>query len=151
MSSAFDAVPLDRAAELLLIWLLFLAAVRASFHFYNRVEGKSRLFLYPLLQLSRLGGYALFANTNFVGAALVAALVISRWIPYIIYRAAGVRWYEYNKVLLTGIFLVIVVLSLPANVSGAGLVHLLVVLAWLGCRSSRQAVTAVRNTTFVSR
>jgi phosphoserine phosphatase len=151
MPAAFDAVSLSRAAELLLIWLLFLAAVRASFHFYNRVEGKSRLFLYPLLQLARLGGYALIASTNFVGSALVAALVISRWIPYIIYRASGVRWYEYNKVLLACIFLVIVMLSLPANIDGAGLLHLLVVLAWLGCRSSRQVMAAVRNTTFVAR
>lgn len=74
------------------LWLWFLVAVRLSFWAYNQFNEEARIWIYPLLQVQKLFGFTLLVGTNAIGAILLMALIISRWLHYAIYRCGGDRW-----------------------------------------------------------
>lgn len=74
-----------------IVWLAYLGAIRATFWVYNQANETSRIWIYPFLQVQRLFGFALLAGTSAVGAMLLMAFVISRWIQYCVYRCGGDR------------------------------------------------------------
>ncbi len=74
------------------LWFGLLLLVRGSFWIYNRVDKKTRVWLYPVLQLYKCFGFLVVTVTNIVGVMFFVAQVVSRWIPYIIYRYANADW-----------------------------------------------------------
>ncbi|MEO0647304.1 MAG: hypothetical protein AAFZ17_14295 [Cyanobacteria bacterium J06650_10] len=72
-------------------WGAFLAIIRLTFWLYNRVNETTRVWVYPLLHVQQLFGFALLAGTNPVGILLLLSLTFSRWIKYCIYRCGGDR------------------------------------------------------------
>ena len=72
-------------------WFAFLAVVRVTFGFYNRVNEATRVWIYPLLQIQQLFGFSLLGSTNAIGSLLLLSLTFSRWIQYCVYRCGGDR------------------------------------------------------------
>lgn len=99
----------------LCLWLPFLGAVYLLFRLYNRTDEKLRIFIYPALQIVRLSGLALLLPLSLVGKAIIAAFVVGRSVPYIVYRASGVRWGDYNRLLVLLFFLVDILLLVSAR------------------------------------
>lgn len=95
LSVATEAVLSEGAALIIFniaVWLMFLVAVRLTFWIYNQFNEEARIWIYPILQIQKLFGFTLLLGTNAVGAVLLLALVISRWLHYAIYRCGGDRW-----------------------------------------------------------
>lgn len=138
-----------RVAKLSSIWMAFLAVGRAVFAFYNRLEGEIRVFIYPLLQIFRVGGYGLILTTGFVGAALISSLILSRWIPYVIYRAANVRWYATNKVLLVTLFAVLLFIGFLAGNDETHMMQAIVISGWLSLKAARELIRTIKTARFI--
>ncbi|MEM9682828.1 MAG: hypothetical protein AAF942_06165, partial [Pseudomonadota bacterium] len=74
-------------------WIALLAFTRALFAVFNRINEKSRTIFYLPLQLCKgaLAVIVLGLPVHLAGLALLVALPIARWIPYLIYRHTGDR------------------------------------------------------------
>ena len=74
------------------LWALTLISTYAVFTFYNRVDKKSRVWLYPLLQLARSAAFIVIVPIEPAGVAALGAHVLSRWGPYQTYRLTSSEW-----------------------------------------------------------
>ncbi|WP_292702549.1 MULTISPECIES: haloacid dehalogenase-like hydrolase [unclassified Nostoc] len=74
------------------LWIGLLLIVRVTFYAYNLVDKKTRIWLYFILQFYKCFGFLVVTKTNIIGAILFIAQVISRWIPYSIYRFNKSEW-----------------------------------------------------------
>ncbi len=73
-------------------WVAVLAATVVVFVLYNRFDKQTRVLLYPLLQLLRLGAFlAVVPTTAIADLALIIAVLI-RWVAYYIYRTRDTTW-----------------------------------------------------------
>ena len=70
-------------------WGGWLLSLRILYRLYNYSEFGIRQFIFPLLQIARLGGPVLFLTTNFLGLFLITSQMASRWLGYLIYRGGG--------------------------------------------------------------
>lgn len=70
----------------LVSWLELLVLVRVIFWAFNHVNKLTRIWLYPLLQAAKYFGFLCITTTNSIGAMLFVSQVISRSLPYLIYR-----------------------------------------------------------------
>lgn len=94
-------------------WVVFLCFVRGLFFLYNHFDEKSRSLLFLLLQIVKYIGFLIWLPINFMGALICLAQVISRYIPYIVYRYGQTRWQTPDKLYRTIIFLVLAGFVLP--------------------------------------
>lgn len=97
-------------------WVSLLIFVRVIFWIYNHIDKKTRIWLYPVLQACRCFGFLTVTGSNIVGTMIFAAHVISRWIPYMIYRYAKVDGWPKNiaqlfRVLIFGLLVTAVALG----------------------------------------
>ena len=69
------------------LWIAILILTFACFFYYNRFDKKTRVWMYPLLQLSRSAAFTIIVPTEPAAVAALGAHVISRWVPYQLYRA----------------------------------------------------------------
>ncbi|NER25275.1 MAG: haloacid dehalogenase-like hydrolase [Symploca sp. SIO1C2] len=75
----------------LLRWLSLLIFVRSCLWIYNRIDIKTRVWVFPLLQITKNFGFLVIATTNIIGAILFCSTTLARWFPYLIYRNGGDR------------------------------------------------------------
>jgi hypothetical protein len=120
LSATFGNIPVPTPAVLPWIWALFAAAAgigilyfraidfvvhvaswvavliftHVCFKFYNRLDKMTRVWIYPLLQFARCAAFAAVVPIELVGAAALGAHVLSRWMPYQIYRHISTGWPE---------------------------------------------------------
>ena len=73
-------------------WAAALLATSAWFAFYNRSDKSSRVWMYAGLQFARTAIFAIIVPILPIGAMALAAHMITRWIPYYIYRLTGRSW-----------------------------------------------------------
>jgi phosphoserine phosphatase len=75
-------------------WITLLVGSRLLFALFNRVTPQARVLLFPLLQAVKGIGiaWAVMLPIGHFGAALLLGQMVSRWIPYAIYRMNGPRW-----------------------------------------------------------
>jgi hypothetical protein len=76
-------------------WVVVLILTYACFVFYNRLDKMSRVWLYPLLQFARSAAFVVIVPIEPAGVAALGAHMLSRWVPYQIYRSSRVtpaRW-----------------------------------------------------------
>ena len=73
----------------LLYWLAFLVVLRFSFHIYNHINKRSRVWFYLLLQTCRYCGFLVLFTTNTIGLVLLVSKVLTRSIQYVLYRYIG--------------------------------------------------------------
>lgn len=78
----------------LLGWLGVLVATHGWFRLYNRVDKRTRVWLFPGLQFARTASFTVLVPVSPIGALALGAHVIARWVPYYQYRAAGSHWPE---------------------------------------------------------
>lgn len=67
-------------------WVALLILTYACFVFYNRSDKMTRVWLYPLLQFARGAAFMVIVPIEPVGVAAIGAHVLSRWMPYQVYR-----------------------------------------------------------------
>jgi hypothetical protein len=102
------------------VWIAYLCGVRFIYWTYNRVDPISRVYMYPLLQLTKSLGFVVLLPISQIGPALCATLVLTRWIPYIFYRYGRYGFEEMPQALFQLAifnFLLIVVAFATAGVS----------------------------------
>jgi hypothetical protein len=76
-------------------WVAVLISTYACFVFYNRLDKMTRVWLYPLLQFARSGAFLVIVPIEPAGIAALGAHVLSRWVPYLLYRLSSARcWPE---------------------------------------------------------
>jgi hypothetical protein len=76
-------------------WLAVLISTYACFVFYNQLDKMTRVWLYPLLQFARSAAFVVIVPIEPAGIAALGAHMLSRWVPYQIYRSSRVtpaRW-----------------------------------------------------------
>lgn len=130
-------------------WMAFLLLGRMFFKFYNHVTEDSRAILYPVLQLVRLGGYGLVAATGVVGAMLLAAFVIGRWMPYFVYRVTGQRRFKQYRLLVLSVFVVMMPFGLAVAPQGFLTWQFAVIAGWLLLRSHKEGRQFIRSIGFL--
>ena len=100
----------------LLKWFGWLVGLRLLYRTYNYSCFSVRQFIFPLLQVARLGGPILFFTTNFLGVSLIASQMASRWLGYLIYRGGGDERSVQKRIVRHVIFVVLVIgLSITQN------------------------------------
>lgn len=75
-------------------WLAVLLATLGWFRLYNRYDKRTRVWLFPGLQLARSAAFAVLVPVAAVGALALAAHVLAKWLPYYVYRFGGRAWPE---------------------------------------------------------
>lgn len=133
-------------------WLALLLATRGMFATFNRIDEISRVLLYLPLQATKGLGIvlALALPVTVAGVALLLALPIARWIPYVIYRHAGIRWQTPDR--LHRLILVVVALAalLPVVARDAlSPLGIALVLAWCTLQARHQLLAAWRRATWL--
>ncbi|WP_265273847.1 hypothetical protein [Nostoc sp. KVJ3] len=92
-----------------------------SFFIYNYIDKHTRTWLYFVLQAYKYFGFLVVTKTNVIGSMLFVAQVISRWIPYFVYRCTKSEWLKElpNEMLRTLVFgfLIIAIALGTQNVS----------------------------------
>jgi hypothetical protein len=73
-------------------WVAVLISMYGCFLFYNRLDKKTRVWLYPLLQFARGAAFTVIVPIEPAGVAALGAHVLSRWGPYQIYRQTSAGW-----------------------------------------------------------
>lgn len=124
---------------ILVIWAALLGALRGVYHVYNRIDKRSRVYLYLPLQLFKYGFGAVFFAPPATGVAMIAAQVMRQWIPYIVYRYGNVlRKSNPARVWRLVVFLALWLLLLPGNASWGFVLHGALALAWYLLRAAGQ-------------
>jgi hypothetical protein len=77
-----------------LAWPCVLIATYGLFRLYNRLDKSTRVWLYFGLQFARSAAFAAVVPIAPVATAAIGAHVISRWVPYHVYRSTRRPWPE---------------------------------------------------------
>jgi haloacid dehalogenase-like hydrolase len=118
-------------------WVSYLCAARSLYRVYNRLLPARRSFPYALLQLTRSAGYGVLLSTDATGAAVLGALVLARWIPYLVYRDLGVHPQGSHRLTMLLAFVVLGLLQTVTDPTGMLTVQALVALTYLTARAHR--------------
>lgn len=84
-------------------WLGVLVGTYAIFKLYNRLDKATRIWLFALLQLARSAALLVLVHVPVAGAIGLAALALSRWVPYYMYRLGG-QWPELHPGMMRLLF-----------------------------------------------
>jgi hypothetical protein len=99
-------------------WVAVLISMYGCFVFYNRLDKMTRVWLYPLLQFARGAAFTVVVPIEPAGVAALGAHVLSRWVPYQIYRLTSAGWPNARPELVRLISFVLLMLLM--NVSSLG-------------------------------
>lgn len=73
-------------------WAAVLVATYGVFTLYNRIDKQTRVLLFPLLQLLRVGAFLALVPTTAIADMALIVQVIMRWVNYFLYRTRDGRW-----------------------------------------------------------
>lgn len=73
-------------------WMAVLILTYACFLYYNRLDKMTRMWLYSLLQFARSAAFAFIVPITPAGVAALGAHMLSRWVPYQVYRVTSRHW-----------------------------------------------------------
>jgi len=79
-------------------WFILLLFSRLIFFIYNYANKLTRVWLYPMLQISRYIGYFVLMKINIVGVGIILGNVLARCNAYAIYRHTGGNMDVWSKV-----------------------------------------------------
>ena len=71
------------------LWAVVLSATYLTFLVYNRVDKKTRIYVFPLLQLARAGAFAVLVPIAVIADVAIVIHVFVRWVNYYVYRVGG--------------------------------------------------------------
>jgi phosphoserine phosphatase len=78
----------------LIAWAALLVSMYMLFRMYNRYDKDTRIWLYAPLQLARVAAVVVVAPITAIGAAALGAHLVSRWVPYLLYRQMRGQWLD---------------------------------------------------------
>lgn len=95
----------------ILIWSLALFALRLLYWVYNYIDEKTRVWLYPVLQIFKFAVFMMFAPASYLVVAYFSAQVFARWIPYLIYRNSNLAKFpsfpiQFSRLLILSFLLI---------------------------------------------
>ncbi len=133
-----------------LAWATVLAALLTIFALYNRLDKKTRIFLFPLLQLLRTAAFVAVVPITSVAAVAFVVHVLVRWVPYYLYRVNDGRWVATDLTVVRLILFVSGALLLASDGAWSDLVSpaVLLLFAWhlvLARRQLREVVSDARR------
>lgn len=70
-------------------WFAILLVMRFVYFAFNHVDKRTRVWLYLLLQYSRLPAFSILSVVSPVGIILLSSQTLTSWIRYIVYRYQG--------------------------------------------------------------
>ncbi|PHK94632.1 hypothetical protein CR162_11905 [Pseudoroseomonas rhizosphaerae] len=127
-------------------WAAMLLAQRAVFYLYNRRTPKSRMLLYPVLNMLKFAPVFVLMPPTKLGVVLALSQVMTMWAVYITYRHGGdhtkIRK-ESLRLVLFGIGVVLLLSSAPLAGLGGGF-QLGMITAWLLLRLGKAPILAAR-------
>ncbi len=88
---ALCLAPVAKAPFVFAGLLAYLAVTRLCYALYNRIDPKSRAFIYPLLQAAKGVALAAFLPLAPAGFLLLAAILLVRQVRYVAYRYGKTR------------------------------------------------------------
>lgn len=81
-------------------WAGLLVLTGGVFGLYNRLDKQTRVLLYPVLQLLRLGAFLALVPTTAITDLALVAMALLRWVRYFVYRVTGGPWPRYDLSLI---------------------------------------------------
>lgn len=123
-------------------WLGVLLGTYGTFHLYNRLDKRTRVWLYAGLQLARSAAFTVLVPVPPAATLALAAHVLARWVPYYLYRSDNNVWPENPVPLLRLAFLAVLatLMALTQGVSqlltwtSAALLAWVLIRAWVDLR-----------------
>jgi hypothetical protein len=70
----------------MIAWASVLTATFLCFRVFNRIDKRSRIWLFGFLQMARISAFAAVLPISIMGAAGLAAHFVALWVPYLVYR-----------------------------------------------------------------
>lgn len=101
------------------IWTAVLVASYGAFAFYNRLDKKTRIWLYAGLQLARSAAFIALVPITMIGSVAIGAHVLAKWVPYYIYRVGGNAWPD-DSHFMTRLMFFVLLASLEGIAVGFG-------------------------------
>jgi hypothetical protein len=144
--------PAGPAAADFAAWTGVLLATHGWFLLYNRFDKRTRVWLYPGLQVARSAAFMALVPVVAVGTAALGAHVLAKWLPYYLYRFGGPAWPKAPLPLTRLLFFVVLALLLglgagPAVFTGSAAA----LLAWNVLRARADLRAAIRRARRIDR
>lgn len=89
LSLTINSVIIEKILWMAPCWFAMLLVMRFVYWAFNHVDKRTRVWLYILLQYSRLPAFAILILVSPVGAILLSSQTLISWIRYIVYRYQG--------------------------------------------------------------
>jgi hypothetical protein len=127
-------------------WAAVLISTYACFVLYNRLDKTTRVWLYPILQFARSAAFTVVVPIVPAGVAALGAHVLSRWMPYQVYRRTSAGWPNVRLELVRLISFVLLSLMIVCSLGLSALLNwsALALLLWSVFRARRD-IYAVFN------
>jgi glycosyltransferase involved in cell wall biosynthesis/phosphoserine phosphatase len=121
-------------------WMAVLFATLTCFMLYNRLDKTTRIWLYPALQFGRSAAFAVIVPISPMGAAALGAHVMSRWVPYHLYRLGATRWPSAQPELIRAVCFVVLALLVGRSLGSPAYMNwtTLALLVWNIFRARRE-------------
>ena len=121
-------------------WIAVLVATFTCFVSYNRLDKKTRVWLYPVLQFGRAAAFTVIVPIEPAGVAALGALVASRWLAYLVYRlSSSANWPNTRTELVRLILFILLSILIACTLGPANLLTwgALALLLWSMFRARR--------------
>jgi hypothetical protein len=140
--------PLDE----LLAWGGVLLLTFFWFRLYNRVDKRTRIWLFAGLQMLRSVSFTAVASVTTVGAVALISHVLARWVPYYSYRLSGTEWADGEVGTSRLLFFVLICGGLATVEGWHPFVSPLafVLLFWFAFKARRELVKSFRQAHFIT-
>jgi glycosyltransferase involved in cell wall biosynthesis len=121
-------------------WMLVLIATHFCFKLYNRLDKATRVWLYPVLQFGRSAAFTIIVPISAIGAAALGAHVMSRWVPYHLYRLGATKWPSAQPELIRAVCFIVLALLLGRALGVSAYLNwtTLALLSWNLFRARRE-------------
>ncbi len=128
-------------------WVGVLLATYGTFLFYNRLDKQTRIWLYAGLQLARGAAFIAVVSISVIGAVAIGAHVLSRWVPYYVYRQSGKGWPQGVHYVPRLLFFVLLSVLLAFALGPAVLLSwsAALLLGWNVFRARHELIAALRS------
>ena len=137
----------DQVIALFVPWMLSLTLTRGVFYLFNHVDKKTRTPIYALLQILKYAWFSIYFPMGIAGAVLIISQVITKWIPYVVYRygRTGPNWETPDQLFRLIIFLTTSLMLILSHVGQPQdfWIPLGVALLWCGWRARREIASLI--------
>jgi hypothetical protein len=125
----------------LAIWIALLVFTHTCFWVYNRLDKGTRVWMFAVLQLLRSCAFALVVPVHPMAAMAIGAHVISKWIPYYVYRLPNMDKWSATTMFVVRLLFFIVFTAIVAVVDAGAAVFNVTTAAlalWFIVRARRE-------------